>query len=108
MLFTNFDENAKVDALNQLFGQKYKSLSIVRVGVSQDKIFSYLVNSTTTGKYLLPTEKGKHCIAVDCDRGIIMESDPKFPAPLLLNLDSFNLIGVDRWDLTKFYRVIQK
>ena len=81
-LFTNFDEDAKIGALANLFGQNYKSLSLVRVGVPRHKFLTYLANPTTNGKYLLPTKKGKHCIAVDCDHRIIMESDPEHPVPL--------------------------
>ena len=107
-LFTNFDENARVGALPNLFAQNYKSLSLVKAHIQQQQICSYLMHSTTTGKYLLPTEKGKHCIAVDADRGIIMESDPKFPVPLPLNYESFKLFSVNENDLSKLYRVIQK
>jgi hypothetical protein len=108
-LFSEFDENVKIGMLSQLFRKKYKSLVVKKTkGLRSPQILSYLTNVTTTGKYLLPTEKRKHCIAVDCDRRLIMESDPEFPAPLSLNLDSFANISVVKQDLSKLYRVIQK
>ena len=108
-LFSEFDENAQIGTLFQLFQKKYKSLLLRKVkGVDNTKLLSYLTNVTTTGKYLVPTENKKHCIAVDCDLHLILESDPKFPAPLPLNLVSFANISVVKRDLSKIYRVIQK
>ena len=108
-LFCNFDEDAKIGTLFQLFQNKYKSLLLRKVkGVRRVEILSYLTKPTTTGKYLVPTKNKKHCIAVDTDCGLIMESDPHFPAPLPLNLQSFKLFNVVDQDQTKLYRVIQK
>jgi hypothetical protein len=108
--FSDFDEDAKIGTLFQLFQKKYKSLLLRKVkGVDNTKLLSYLTDMTTTGKYLVPTENKKHCIAVDCDRRVIMESDPKFPAPLPLNLESFAKINiVIAEELSKLYHVIQK
>ena len=69
-----------------------------------------------TGKYLIPIENKKHCIAVDCDRHLIMESEliiPKendidFRLPFPLHLEYFKLFNVVDRDLTKLYRVIKK
>ena len=108
-LFSEFDENAKIGTLSQLFRKKYKSLVVKKTkGLRSPQILSYLTNATTTGKYLVPTENKKHCIAVDCDRHLIMESDPKFPVPLPLNYESFELFSVNENDLSKLYRVIKK
>ena len=49
----------------------------------------------TCGKFLLLTEHGRHCIAVDADRGLIMESDPAFPRPQPLSLAGFEALQVE-------------
>lgn len=99
----------KIGALANLFAQKYKSLLLRKTkGICRVENVSYLTHRTTTGKFILPIENQKHCIAVDCDRRLIMESDPKFPAPLPLNLESFAKINVDKRDLSKLYRVIHQ
>ena len=62
-------------------------------GVKDAHMLEYLVNQTS-GKFLLMTEHGTHCIAVDCDRGLIMESDPLFPHAMALTLAGFRKLGV--------------
>ena len=64
-----------------------------RVKAPRSDLLEYLVNQTS-GKFLLMTEHGTHCIAVDCDRGLIMESDPLFPYAMPLTLEGFRSLGV--------------
>jgi len=49
---------------------------------------------------------GTHCIAVDCDRRLIMESDPAFPYPKPLTLDGFRALDVKQIHLCR--RVVVK
>ena len=62
-------------------------------GVHRTGIIDYLVGQTA-GKYLLLTEHGRHCVAVDADRGLIMETDPAFPRPQPLSRTGFDALGV--------------
>ena len=62
-------------------------------GVHRTDIIDYMVGQTA-GKYLLLTEHGRHCVAVDADRGLIMESDPAFPQPQPLSRAGFDALGV--------------
>ena len=108
-LFSEFDEDTTIGMLSQLFRKKYKSLLLKKAkGVSWVEISSYLTNTTMTGKFLLPIENKKHCIAIDCHRHIIIESDLNVPAPFALNFESFTKIKVVNGDLSNLYHVIQK
>ena len=57
-------------------------------GVEDVTLLDHLARQTE-GKYLLMTEHGNHCIAVDADRGLVMESDPAFPHPQPLSSGVF-------------------
>jgi hypothetical protein len=62
----------KIRANPKIFGQ----IVIKKVkNVSRFDILSYLTAKSTSGKFLLPTENLKHCIAIDADSHCIMESD---------------------------------
>ena len=63
-------------------------------GVHRTDILDHLATRQTAGKYLLLTEHGRHCVAVDADRGLIMESDPAFPQPQPLSRAGFDALGV--------------
>ena len=60
----------------------------------------------TTGKFLLLTVHGRHCIAVDADRGLVMESDPAFPQPQPLSLAGFRALQVE--NVHSCRRVVRK
>ena len=88
----------------KIFGQ----IAIKKVkGVSRSDILEYLTAESTSGKFLLPTENSKHCIAIDADSHCIMESDPgidkKYSWSLPLTMESFDLINVVPKDLTKLF-----
>ena len=86
--------------------QKYAKISIGRAkGVSIEKILEYLVNSKT-GKFLLVV--GQHCIAIDADRGLILESHPNYPPVSKLSLESFTKLDIFTKDLQKLYRLTQQ
>ena len=63
-------------------------------GVQRTPLLDYLARETTSGKYLLMTERGSHCIAVDADRRLVMESDPAFPHPQPLSAAGFEALKV--------------
>ena len=63
-------------------------------GVQRTDILDHLATRQTAGKYLLLTEHGRHCVAVDAGRGLIMESDPAFPRPQPLSRAGFDALGV--------------
>ena len=63
-------------------------------GVEDVALLDHL-SRQTCGKFLLLTEHGRHCIAVDADRGLIMESDPAFPRPQPLSPAGFHALQVE-------------
>ena len=63
-------------------------------GVEDVALLDHLARETTSGKYLLMTEHGTHCIAVDADRRLVMESDPAFPAAQPLSPEGFAALQV--------------
>ena len=63
-------------------------------GVQRTHLLDYLARETTSGKYLLMTEHGTHCVAVDADRRLVMESDPAFPAAQPLSPEGFAALQV--------------
>ena len=62
-------------------------------GVEDVALLDHLVNQAS-GKYLLMTEHGTHCIAVDADRRLVMESDPAFPVAQPLSPEGFAALQV--------------
>ena len=63
-------------------------------GVEDVALLDHLARETTRGKYLLMTEHGTHCVAVDADRRLVMESDPAFPAAQPLSPEGFAALQV--------------
>ena len=63
----------------------------VRRGIA---LLDHLARETTRGKYLLMTEHGTHCIAVDADHRLVMESDPAFPVAQPLSPEGFAALQV--------------
>ena len=74
-------------------------------GVHRTGVVDYLLRQTT-GKFLLLTVHGRHCIAVDADRGLVMESDPAFPQPQPLSLAGFRALQVE--NVHSCRRVVRK
>jgi len=64
-----------------------------RVKKPRSDMLEHLVNQAS-GKFLLMTEDGTHCIAVDADRRLVMESDPAFPHPQPLSAAGFEALKV--------------
>ena len=87
--------------LNNLLRKSYKSLRLVvkkakdenEHVVRTDKIIDFLLTKKRKGRYLLLWNNSKHCIAIDANRRIIMESYQDFPrVKTLSKKDLTNLV----------------
>ena len=95
------------DVTNVLQGKKSNlKNSVVRDKRFQRfKILNYLAN-LMSGENLLPA--GDHCIAINVDRGLILESHPKYPPVSKLSHTIFAKLGIRTKDLQKLYRLTQQ
>ena len=89
VLLTELGGTTTIQAITNVLQSKRSDLKFLVVrekGVQRLKILDYLAN-LKSGKFLLPA--GSHCIAIDADNGLILESHPEYPSISKLSLESF-------------------
>ena len=74
-------------------------------GVHTDKIIDFLLMKKRKGRYLLLRNNSKHCIAIDVNRRINMESYQDFSGVKKLPKKGFNELGVNPKKLGKLWRL---
>ena len=69
---------------------------------------SFYLQKKRKGHYLLLRTKSKHCIAIDANRRIIMESYQVFPEVKKLNKGGFKALDVNPKKLGKLWQIERK
>ena len=76
--------------------------------VQTHEIIDYLLTKKRKGRYLLLRNFNEHCIAIDANLGIIMESYQEFPEVEKLNKGGFKALDVNPQKLSELWQLERK